>query len=157
MKRTYSFLLLSMACLAWCCTKNTNDDPIIPVPDPGKNVAGYVAGTYQVSTVLSGSAGSSSLVAGTINGSGTITVTRVNDSTAVYRNQTELTVVATGKKIPLNQEVKNCTVNYYSGIVGLGQPTGTSILSVGQLTSEKRLVVSRYKLEGYDVTIEYKR
>lgn len=158
MKRTYPLLLLITACLAVSCGKG-DDDPSAGVPNPGKDVAGYLAGTYQVSTVLSSATGSSIQSPGAMTGSGSITLTRVNDSTLVYRNQTELTITATGKKFTLTEEVNNCSAEYLSsyGIINLGQPVGSSVLSIGQLLSKKRLMVSRYKQQGYDVSIEYQR
>lgn len=158
MKPVYTLLLLLVTAFSLSCSDKDDSDDDHIIPDPGKNVAGYVAGTYRVTAVLSGTTGASTLTPGIINGSGTLTITTVDDNTALYRNNTELTVVATGKKITLNEEVKNSTVTFSSGNIRLGQPISSgSILSLATMSYKNRLYVSRTKQDGYDVTIEYTR
>ncbi len=159
MKIIYQYLLLSLITGCSLSCQNQDDDDT-NVPDPGKNVAGAVAGTYKVNTVLSGTTGASSLVSGAMTGSGTLTLTVVNDSTVTYRNQTELTVTATGKKISLNEDIKVCRVGYDKsyGQIYLSQPIRPGVeTAVGRVIMKNRINLSRYRQEGYDVSVEYKR
>jgi hypothetical protein len=163
MTRTFPLVLLLTVCLTWSCKTDDSDDPSAGVPNPGKNVAGYVVGTYTVSNVLSREANSSaSLIAGAMTGAGTLTITRINDSTATFRHETVLTVTATGKKITMRDDVSNAIVDYtslYDGSIGVGQRLlySSNVVGLGRLISAKRLIVDRSKQDGYDITVEYTR
>lgn len=131
------------------------------IPDPGKNVAGYVAGVYKVTSVLSTTSSNQQdtvpEIAGLVTGTGSLTLTVVNDSTVMYRNQTNLLQVASGKKDTVDEK-KELLARYSKNSVVVSTPSG----KINRLESKvkDKLYYDTYVAFGndiYHIAIEYSR
>lgn len=139
MKYVLSGLLLVAAVLIWSCSKPEE-------PKAAKNLAGKIAGSYTLNTILSSD----------VKGTGSVTITAVNDTTVTVRQQTSLTIVSSGAVKNLDQNIDQGFVTLANDVYTISYPQTFSQnkLLYGNILLGNRLTLSR-TVDTKSVTLEY--